>query len=320
MKKTLLLALSAIFINTVAEAQTIPGNLSAANPLFDRFNTGAPPTTTAGSSSYYYSVITVNVSTAGTYTFTGSSGYDNYGGLYNTSGFDPANPLLNAIEAVDDAIGLNFEITQTLAVGTYTLVFTTFTAGATGPFSVTTTGPASVVLPLDLLSFKGKSYVGYNDINWQTGSEKNTASFELQRSHNGSEYASTATIAAIGEGNHNYSQKDYIETAGNLFYRLKMIDRDGKFSYSNTLNIAGKQKITNQTSLNPNPAQTNLSLTLSDMNLMNSMASIVNSLGKTIFTFSINQSKTDLNVAEYPAGIYFITFNDGSSISFTKKD
>ncbi|MCC6186710.1 MAG: hypothetical protein IT256_06120, partial [Chitinophagaceae bacterium] len=280
MKKKLLLVLSLLLIGTMAEAQTISGSLTAASPTFNRPESGTPATSLAPSvgfgTSVYYTIITVTVTTGGSYTFEGSSTYDNYGVLYNGSGFNPASPLTNNIDADDDdGPGLNFSITQTLAVGTYYLVFTTYQDGISGAFSVTTTGPASVSLPLNLLSFDGKSFAGYNNIEWQTGSEKNTASFELQRSNNGSEYASVATVAAKGEGDHTYNQQDN-DAEGTVYYRLKMIDRDGQFTFSNTLKIVGKQNIESMASVSPNPAKTNLSISLPNKDLLGSEASVIN--------------------------------------------
>lgn len=320
MKKSLLFLIVATLFSTLANAQTISGTLTAASPVFNRPITGAPPTVLSGTgTSVYYSIITVNVTTAGSYTFSGSSAYDNYGILYNSSGFIPASPLTNAIEANDDVVGLNFAITETLAIGTYTLVFTTFSNGDTGPFSVTTTGPAAVALPLNLISFNGKSFSGYNHIEWATGSEKNTSMFELQRSNDGKEYAKVASIAAVGKGDNEYNQKDN-NANGTLYYRLKMIDKDGQFTYSNNLKIVGKQSNEGLVTISPNPAKTNVNLTLANEELLGTEATIVNITGQTVHSFMIKESKMELNVAQYPAGIYLVKFSNGSLLRFTKQD
>lgn len=322
MKKLLLLAFSAIVFGFDADAQTISGTLTAASPVFNRPIAGAPPTALSGTATaVHYTIITVNVTTAGSYTFVGSSSsFDCFGVLYNTSGFNPASPLTNAIEADDDdGPFVDFSITQTLAIGTYSLVFTTFSNGATGPFSVTTTGPAAVALPLNLISFNGKSFSGYNLIEWITGSEKNTSMFELQRSKDGKEYAKVASIAAVGEGDNEYNQKDN-NASGTLYYRLKMIDKDGQYTYSKNLKIVGKQNNEGLVTISPNPAKTNVNLTLTNQELLGTEASIVSIAGQTVHSFIINESKTELNVTQYPAGIYIVKFSDGSLLRFTKQD
>jgi hypothetical protein len=134
---------------SAAQAQVFSGELTTASPLFNRpAGSATPPTalTNAGSS-FYYQVITITVSTPGSYIFRGSSGFDNFGVLYSSAGFSPNAPLTNAIQSSDDANGsLNFSISQTLSAGTYYLVFTSFNLRETGTFTLTASGPAAVVL------------------------------------------------------------------------------------------------------------------------------------------------------------------------------
>ena len=69
-----------------------------------------------------------------------SSGLDGYYVLYQSS-FNPASPLANVLQAVDDVNGLNPAIFRSLSAGTqYILVATTFSNGTTGPFTDSLTG------------------------------------------------------------------------------------------------------------------------------------------------------------------------------------
>ena len=188
--------------------------------------------------------------------------------------------------------------------------------GALPAWSITF-GPSA--LPLNLISFNGKSFSGYNLIEWITGSEKNTSMFELQRSNDGKEYAKVASIAAVGEGDNEYNQKDN-NASGTLYYRLKMIDKDGQYTYSNNLKIVGKQNNEGLVTISPNPAKTNVNLTLTNQELLGTESSIVNITGQTVHSFIIKESKMELNVAQYPAGIYIVKFSDGSLLRFTKQD
>jgi hypothetical protein len=132
---------------SAAQAQVFSGALTTASPLSDRpVGSATPPTalTNAGAV-FYYQVIPITVSTAGTYTFRASSAFDNFGILYSGAGFSPNTPLTNAIQSNDDSNGgLNFTISQTLNVGTYYLVYTSFGIRATGAFTLTASGPAAV--------------------------------------------------------------------------------------------------------------------------------------------------------------------------------
>lgn len=115
--------------------------------------------------------------------------------------------------------------------------------------------PQPIILPVRLLSFSG-SYNG-NDalLNWETEAEVNFSHYEIERSSNGSDFNFTGKVAAqAGASRKQYNYSDNIGTSGNIFYyRLKMVDLDGKFKYSNAIVIRRDAKSINGISISPNP-------------------------------------------------------------------
>lgn len=94
-------------------------------------------------------------------------------------------------------------------------------------------------LPLTLLSFTGTKHDRYNELQWATGMEQNVSHFEVERSIDGSNYSSIAHVTAnnIATGS-SYSYKDLLTGLGlaeNVYYRLRMVDVDGQFTYSNVI-------------------------------------------------------------------------------------
>src|ERR1019366_9564437 len=90
----------------------------------------------------------------------------------------------------------------------------------------------SPLLPLHLVSFSGIKHTGFNQLQWQTASEVNTKWFELERSSDGKNFTKIATINTItSNGNNNYSINDNEAYNGKLFYRLRMVDLDDRFTY-----------------------------------------------------------------------------------------
>jgi hypothetical protein len=119
---------------------------------------------------------------------------------------------------------------------------------------------SNISLPLNLLSFKGslenKTTV---QLLWKTENEINVSHFQVERSIDGSVFNSIGVVNAIGNNTGSpvdYSLKDP-EAANQgsmvLYYRLKMIDRDGSFKYSNVVVIT-LNDITSRLSVSPNPA------------------------------------------------------------------
>ena len=97
-----------------------------------------------------------------------------------------------------------------------------------------------LVVPVELTSFTG-AYVGKDvQLNWATATELNNRGFEIQRSSNGSSFA---TIAFVQGNGTTTEQKQYaftdknVETRVNYAYRLKQIDFNGTFEYSSVVNI-----------------------------------------------------------------------------------
>jgi hypothetical protein len=92
---------------------------------------------------------------------------------------------------------------------------------------------------------------------WATASEKNSLAFEVERSTDGAAFAKIGTVAAAGTtaAAHSYGLLDAALPAGArvLYYRLKLVDLDGTFSYSpvRTIALAGAGV---GLSLFPNPA------------------------------------------------------------------
>ncbi len=105
-----------------------------------------------------------------------------------------------------------------------------------------------IVLPVELLTFKA---IGSRDkvtLVWETATEINSDRFEIERSENGQSFASIASVAAAGN---NTSNRLYSLIDGNIsatktviYYRIKMIDKDGRAKYSKTVSVKLKDKAT----------------------------------------------------------------------------
>ncbi len=90
------------------------------------------------------------------------------------------------------------------------------------------------VLPLTLLSFKAVREDTNGQLTWSTSQETNTDQFIVQKSNNGNSYNDLGSVRAANNASviTTYRFTDYNLYAGTSFYRLKMIDKDGRFTYS----------------------------------------------------------------------------------------
>jgi len=98
------------------------------------------------------------------------------------------------------------------------------------------------VLPITLNSFSATAKDNSQTIlKWTTTNGVNFDHFVIQRSTNGSTFDDISTVAAATEGStttQSYSYTDQDDYDGTLYYRLMMVSKDGKFSFSNVLSIS----------------------------------------------------------------------------------
>jgi glucose/arabinose dehydrogenase len=97
----------------------------------------------------------------------------------------------------------------------------------------------STVLSLKLVNWDGYSYSNYNQLNWQTADEDGVLQFEVEYSNDGAVFKNAGIIAAKNESLSAYLFRHYIQN-DLLYYRLKMVNKDGKIEYSNTIIIKSK--------------------------------------------------------------------------------
>lgn len=177
---------------------------------------------------------------------------------------------------------------------------------------------ANVALPLNLLTFTGKA-VGTNSaqLAWRTANEVNTAYFELQRSPDGRSFIPVTQIAARGaaQTTTEYRYTDANLLPGQYYFRLRMMDKDGKQAYSQSviMSLKGKEAIT----VYPIPAV--------DVVRINSNASLVgrnvvltDMQGRIVKVIKITLLNQPLNIAELAAGTYLLKLPDATTVKITK--
>lgn len=118
-------------------------------------------------------------------------------------------------------------------------------------------------LPVLLSNFDGESESGYNSLTWITESELNNNFFKVQRSENGMDFYDIGTVSGAGNSSTTleYSFNDY-EVNEDYYYRLKQVDFNGKYEFSNPIFI--KNNIINDVNIYPNPANENLFISLNN--------------------------------------------------------
>jgi glucose/arabinose dehydrogenase len=93
-------------------------------------------------------------------------------------------------------------------------------------------------LPLTLADFRGEQVTNGNNLSWQTSFEQNLKQFEVEYSEDNAAFTSAGIVAARNVQNGaGYSFTHNINNTKRIYYRLKMVDLDGRFEYSNTITL-----------------------------------------------------------------------------------
>ncbi len=167
--------------------------------------------------------------------------------------------------------------------------------------------------PLNLLTFTAKRANNTNLLNWTTAQEVNADRFEIERSSNGKEFSKIGIVSSqLSAGSiHKYSYTDNspLTTAHSLYYRLKMLDRDGQFTYSPI-----RQLTINHSTLSiaifPNPAKDNLQLQLESDKQKTINLQVVSQDGKVVLSNQVivlqGASLQNININKLVSGHYFL--------------
>ena len=103
--------------------------------------------------------------------------------------------------------------------------------------SMATTGfqaYAESVLPVKFIGFTVSRKNNDVMVQWSTSEEQNALAYEVEYSVNGRIWNRLASIAAAGNSNtvNHYSYTDYNRTVETIYYRIRQIDQDGRFSFT----------------------------------------------------------------------------------------
>jgi Ig-like domain CHU_C associated/Secretion system C-terminal sorting domain len=157
--------------------------------------------------------------------------------------------------------------------------------------------------PLELLSFTGFNQGMENILNWHTASETNVQQYDIERVLANAAFEKIGSMPARNINNSVYLFKDQRPLMGHNYYRLKMIDINGEFSYSPMIDVLVQKDFS--FNIYPNPASSTVNIQLSGADA-DVHFSLYNALGEIVTDsiFTSNQSH-QISTSELAQGVYF---------------
>jgi Secretion system C-terminal sorting domain len=173
-------------------------------------------------------------------------------------------------------------------------------------------------LPVELMSFTGNAQQGKALLSWRTASEKNNEGFVVEKSFDGIRFDKIGFV----KGNDNstvtldYNFLDYNFTQ-NAYYRLKQMDNDSYFNYSNVISLnTGGGKTKGSMKTYPNPV--NDVLMVEAVVYETAQLEIVDAVGRVVFKKNVESGNYQISTENLVKGIYILRLTNNNDISIQK--
>ena len=183
-----------------------------------------------------------------------------------------------------------------------------------------------IVLPVELTTFTAEAFDRKVILKWTTATELNNNGFEIQRRVAESDFATVGFVKGEGTTT-NQKEYSYIDKEladGKYFYRLKQIDYNGTYEYSNVIEVDVRslnEYALEQNYPNPFNPVTTIGYVLKEKS--NAKLTLLNAIGEEVEVL-VNEEqdkgfhKIDFSASNLPSGVYFYQLKAGEYVS-TKK-
>ncbi len=135
-------------------------------------------------------------------------------------------------------------------------------------------------LPVNLVYFTGKLQADKVVLNWEVENEINFKEYVVERSNNGTYFTAISSVTATGSKAYSYSDDANINKGSRVYYRLKKVDKDGAFTYSDVFSLHIPLNV--KFSVYPNPASDVIQLKFNSNNNTTVQIVITDLVGKTL--------------------------------------
>lgn len=191
------------------------------------------------------------------------------------------------------------------SVGTFGSDYTV-TAQFVNGFSGFAAGVAPLtIVPITLVDFSAVKNGSGILVNWQVAQQINIKDYDVEYATDGVHFAAIGTVTANGTDNARYSFTHLQPANGNNFYRLKIRNADGTYSYSAIvkINLSTKEEL----AIVPNPVTNNFTIQYSSSNAIRKI-SITDITGRLMKEFmpASGLGSIVVNAGNYASGIYMV--------------
>ncbi|MGE5436165.1 MAG: T9SS type A sorting domain-containing protein [Syntrophothermus sp.] len=180
-------------------------------------------------------------------------------------------------------------------------------------------------LPVELTSLTASSVNGKVVLTWQTASETNNRGFQVERKSSNNNWVSLGFVAGNGTSTITNSYSFTDNTAnGTYSYRLKQVDFNGSYKYSDVIEVVNGLPVEFTLSQNyPNPFNPNTTIEFSVVKAGNYNLDVYNVSGEKVASLlnsnlTAGNHKVNFDASRLTSGIYFYRLS-GEGVNLVNK-
>jgi len=253
---------------------------------------------------------TITAAASGTWSFNWSYATHDQ---YNDPQYDLAGVLIggaftqlstNTVNLINQSGTFSVSVTAGTVIGFR--ISATDNSYGNATFTISGFSAPATTLPVVLKQFTATPKAGKTCLTWSATSEINTAQYVIERSQ-GNDFEKIGTVQA-NSSTSSYSFTDASPHEGTNYYRLRMVDKDGTFSFSPIKTV--KFSSLSQLQLYPNPASTTIQVSLKSEHARSETLELCNAAGSLLRTRVISMTpgmnRVELDISTLPNGLYDI--------------
>ncbi len=173
---------------------------------------------------------------------------------------------------------------------------------------------SNTALPVRWLSFTGQlNDQGRAVLRWKAD-EAGVDRYEVERSEDAEEFHRAAVVTAKGNGTAEYSVTDPAPASGLVYYRIRQIDRDGSYSFSTIISLAGREGLY----VYPNPSRDRVMVNVPGGRAGGRLY-LANAAGIVLREVDIAADRVSVDLTGLPAGIYVVYTSDRRTLKVVKE-
>lgn len=180
--------------------------------------------------------------------------------------------------------------------------------------------------PVVLSFFKGEAIPGAIQLLWETAQEENSDLFEVERSLDGRFFEQIGTVESAGNSSSPvFYTFDDVRVEPNVvyYYRLRMVDVDGSFEWSNTVEVTFNERNEIRVLLGPNPVRDLLNVDVTYSGTQPADVFLYDTNGSEVFRKALQpdliKQAVSFDVSSLPSALYFVVVRNQSKVLYQSR-